>query len=132
MKIRWLFFPAILLLIVGAVSKGGESPPSDQEELVFYRRGDPDRGREKFIQLQCIQCHRVQADPDLTDPEVSKQAPLLGSFTHNRTPDELSKAILTPIHNPGKDKITVMPNYEDKISPQDLIDLVTYLRTVQE
>ena len=109
-----------------------QSPASLREELVFYRKGDPDRGREKFFQFECVKCHRVQADPDLPEPQIGSRAPLLGSFSHVRSPEELSRAILTPSHKSGGNSLPAMPtDYQKRLSSQELIDLVTYLRTAQ-
>ena len=131
MKVYWL----IILMMVGGINTlqaKDESSPSLREELVFYRKGDFERGREKFFEFDCMKCHRVQADPDLPEPTITTRAPLLGSFSRARTPEQLSEAILTPSHKSRADAGPAMPtNYQKRLSSQDLIDLVTYLRTAQ-
>lgn len=121
-------------MLWGTVNLEAQDEPSLslREELVFYRKGDPERGRNKFFQFDCVKCHRVQADFDLPEPIQETSAPLLGSFSKASTPIELSEAILTPVHRgPGHIGPTMPTDYQDRLSSQDLIDLVTYLRTTQ-
>lgn len=108
--------------------------------LEFYRKGNPELGRAKFIQWDCVKCHQVKTDPVLPEPIEDVNAPMLSASSQNKTPEELAKQILTPAHNQlAEMPITeiseghppVMPSYQGKISTQDLIDIVTYLRTSQ-
>jgi L-cysteine S-thiosulfotransferase len=105
--------------------------------------GDPQRGRETFVELRCHTCHSV-ADIEQVEaastPAVHKR--LGGEVTRVKSYEDLVTSIINPSHRlstrlPG-DVIpdsaaragrSPMPNYNDVMTVQQLVDLVTFLQS---
>jgi copper resistance protein D len=95
--------------------------------------GDAARGREIFVRLGCPACHRVSPE----EPAGSRPGPdLIGVGQHHPTA-YIFESILNPnaviIQGPGytgPDGKSIMPDYRGKLSVNDLLDLVTYLKSL--
>jgi len=89
--------------------------------------GDIQRGRETFVALQCHACHSV-ADIDQTEsgptPPIHKR--LGGEVTRVKSYEDLVTSIINPSHRPGR---SPMPSYNDVMTVQQLVDLVTFLQS---
>ncbi|MGH8068529.1 MAG: c-type cytochrome [Candidatus Entotheonellia bacterium] len=98
-----------------------------------WPRGDPVKGREVFVKLECYGCHEVQAEKfpapsgDI-GPELSMMGPL-----HDA--EYFAEAIIHPnaVIQKGKgyeaaDGASKMPSYNDLVTVQEVIDLVAYLK----
>jgi mono/diheme cytochrome c family protein len=96
--------------------------------------GDPARGREVFVKLECYACHEVKGekipapDPGKVGPELSFMAPL-------HPAEYFAEAIINPsaVIEEGKgyrapDGKSKMPSYNDVVTAQEVIDLVAYLK----
>ncbi len=97
--------------------------------------GDPRRGREVFVRLECYSCHEVKGEqfpgpsqPGKVGPELSQMGPL-------HTIEYFAEAIINPSGTIEKgqgyeaaDGSSKMPSYNDVLTVQQLIDLVAYLR----
>lgn len=104
----------------GASSIGTVTPPS----------GDPARGRTLFVKLRCFTCHTVGAE---LVPAPSQPGPDLAGVGR-RHPGYLVESIMNPnamiLDGPGYTDsrgLSIMPDYRDKLTVGDLIDLVAYL-----
>jgi copper resistance protein D len=93
--------------------------------------GDAARGRAVFARLACFTCHAVRdggfAPPRQPGPDLSG----IG----RRHPGYLVESILNPnamiVDGPGymdASGLSTMPDYRDRLTVRELIDLVTYLR----
>ena len=100
--------------------------------------GDPARGREVFVKLECFSCHEVKGEqfprpdaglePGKVGPELSFMAPL-------HPPEYFAEAIINPsaVIEEGKgyrapDGKSKMPSYNDLVTVQEVINLVAYLK----
>jgi L-cysteine S-thiosulfotransferase len=89
--------------------------------------GDLQRGREAFVALQCHSCHSVadidQAPQNLAPPLHKR---LGGEVSRVKSYEALVTAIINPSHRLGR---SPMPNYNDVMTVQQLVDLVTFLQS---
>ncbi len=104
-------------------------------EAVFSKlpRGDAQRGRERFEQLECFKCH---GDPDRgtspVDAKLSEIGPDLRLMARKLTRRGMAAILFNPAQVfPG----TKMPSYffdsgeaMDEDSPQQMADLIAYLK----
>ncbi len=95
--------------------------------------GDAARGRALFVKLQCFTCHAVAAKDT---PAPSHPGPDLTSIGR-RHPGYLIESIMNPnamiVDGPGftDDRgLSTMPDYRNKLTVGELIDLVAYLLTL--
>jgi mono/diheme cytochrome c family protein len=145
----------VLLLALGAFSTRAQQAPgpapagpgSTQEapahgahgtpaEWKFaWPKGDPAKGREVFVKLECYSCHEVRgemfpapADRETVGPELSAMGPL-------HSAEYFAEAIINPSATIEKGKAyeaadgsSKMPSFNDVMSVQELVDLVAFLR----
>ena len=100
-----------------------------------WPKGDPVRGREAFVKLECHSCHEVRDEPfpqpkdrETIGPELSEMGPL-------HDVEYFVEAIVNPSATiekgkgyEGPDGSSKMPSFNDSMTVQELIDLVAYLR----
>ena len=97
--------------------------------------GDAIRGRAIFMRLRCFVCHAV---PDDRMPTPSKPGPnLAGAARHH--PGYLVESIVNPnakiVDGPGytDDRgLSTMPDYGAQMTVRDLVDLVAFLKSLDE
>jgi L-cysteine S-thiosulfotransferase len=105
--------------------------------------GDIARGREAFVALECHSCHSV-ADIDRVEAGSSPpiHVKLGGEVTRVKRYEDLVTSIINPSHRLSarfpEDMIAEiadeegrsrMPNYNDVMTVQQLVDLVTFLQS---
>lgn len=102
--------------------------------------GDATRGRQAFVQLQCTTCHRVEGE-ELPAPNLGITAaiPLGGEVRGAKTYGQLVTAIIHPSEPrwgrkpvprmTGRAEPLRMPTANDKMTVQQLLDLVTFLQS---
>jgi L-cysteine S-thiosulfotransferase len=105
--------------------------------------GDIQRGREAFVALECHTCHSVadidQVETDLSPPIHKK---LGGEVSRVKRYEDLVTSIINPSHRLSarfpEDMIAEiadeegrsrMPSYNDVMTVQQLVDLVTFLQS---
>lgn len=98
-----------------------------------WPKGDPVKGREVFVKLECYSCHAVKggklpAPGGEVGPELSVMGPL-----HDA--EYFAEAIINPNVVIQKDRgyeaadgSSKMPSYGDLVTVQEVIDLVAYLK----
>jgi mono/diheme cytochrome c family protein len=101
-----------------------------------WPQGNPVKGREVFVKLECYSCHEVKGEMfpvpnELIGPELSMMAPL-----HDA--EYFAEAIIHPnaVIQKGKgyeaaDGSSKMPSYNDLVTVQEVIDLVAYLKSLK-
>ncbi len=136
----------VLLAAVGIGSWAQQAPEhgahGTPEGWKFsWPAGDAAAGREVFIKLECSTCHEVKGeqlpkpeagpDPGTIGPELSSMAPL-------HPAEYFAEAIISPnaVVEEGKgyraaDGKSKMPSYNDLVNVQEVIDLVTYLKSLK-
>lgn len=104
--------------------------------------GDAAAGRDAFVSLGCNACHTVgdieRADSDI-EPPIDKR--LGGEVTRVRTYQDLVTSIINPTHRVSasyrerrfaelvdEQGESRMPIYNDIMTVQQLVDIVTFLR----
>jgi mono/diheme cytochrome c family protein len=93
--------------------------------------GNAARGRSVFVRLGCFTCHEVHGEGL---PAPSRPGPDLTGVGRNH-PGYLVESILNPnariVDGPGYNDdrgLSTMPDYRDRLTVAELIDLVAYLR----
>ncbi len=101
--------------------------------------GNVEQGRAAFVKLKCHSCHRVSG-VDLPPPtgELSSPLTLGGEVYEVRTDGYLVTSVIHPSHKLArgypKEQIAVgkesrMPRYGDRMTVQELVDLVAFLQS---
>ena len=95
--------------------------------------GDVTRGRAVFAKLQCATCHATPGFSAATRPGPDLSG--IGA----RYPGELVESIMNPnaqiVDGPGyvdERGLSTMPDYRDRLTVGELIDLVEYLKSLGE
>ncbi|PYN28048.1 MAG: hypothetical protein DMD76_06455 [Candidatus Rokuibacteriota bacterium] len=95
--------------------------------------GNPRRGRDVFVRLECFRCHRLRGE---SYPPPSGAGPELTGIGGHHPRSYIAESILDPnaviVEGPGytgPDGRSTMPDYRDVLSVADLLDLVAYLET---
>jgi putative copper resistance protein D len=109
----------------GGVPKGWMfTPPS----------GDAAKGREVFARLECYTCHAVAGEKF---PRPSKVGPALSDVGRHHPAGYLLESVINPnaviVEAPGYtglDGRSIMPDYRDRLSTRELIDLIAYLKSL--
>ncbi|MEM7366095.1 MAG: cytochrome C [Pseudomonadota bacterium] len=100
--------------------------------------GDANVGKANFVLLQCNECHSV-GDVPYVGRKLNVQ--LGGVSTRVKTYGDLVTSIINPSHklSRGSDPVTqtetgesVMRNYNETLTVQELIDLVAFLQSEYE
>jgi mono/diheme cytochrome c family protein len=99
-----------------------------------WPKGDPARGREVFVRLECFRCHQVQGEPFPAPGAAAAAGPELAAMGPLHGPDYFVEAVVNPdaVIEPDRgyaapDGSSRMPAYNDVLTVQELIDLVAYL-----
>ena len=97
--------------------------------------GDAARGRAAFARLRCFACHAVRDD---RMPAPSRPGPSLAGVARHH-PGYLVESIVNPnariVDGPGytDDRgLSTMPDYGTQMTVRDLVDLVAYLKSVDD
>lgn len=101
-----------------------------------WPKGDPTKGREVFVKLECYSCHEVKGETfpapgGDVGPELSAMGPL-------HEAEYFAEAVIYPdaVIEPGRgyeDEAgrSKMPSYNDIVTAQEVIDLVAYLTSLR-
>lgn len=101
--------------------------------------GDPSRGREAFVTMECFACHEVKGE---NFPQSSKRGhepgPELTGMGSHHPAEYFAESIMNPnrviVQGPGytgPDGLSKMPGYGDTMTIQQLVDVVAYLKSLQ-
>ncbi|MCX7299026.1 MAG: cytochrome c [Rhodobacterales bacterium] len=141
--LRWL----VVIALVGAgVGWFLTRPETIPESTIAGLVGDPVHGRDVFNAAGCASCHSVPGVPVSNPPVLAggrKFTTAFGTFVApNITPDgengigdwtdiQIVTAIMRGVDDEGQHLYPAFP-YDTyaKATPQDMVDLVAYLRTV--
>lgn len=132
----WLIRLSLLVPIgVGLTLSGG---CSDSASGFALPPGDPERGKEVFVELRCNACHGIsgQVERSKTDYHESIYVELGGNVTRVKTYGDLVTSIINPSHRfaRGRDPRNVdeqgesnMRRYNEEMTVEQLIDLTAFL-----
>jgi len=104
--------------------------------------GDAVKGQEIFVELECISCHRI-SEMELPAPRSPGPVTVvLGGETQTvKTYGELVSSVINPSHKlirgypeeaVSQDGKSLMTVYNDRMTVQQLIDLVAFLQSKYE
>jgi mono/diheme cytochrome c family protein len=109
---------------------------------VVLPAGDPQAGRQAFVDLRCTVCHRVEGETRFPAPLSESQGPDLNRALALRSASDLAAAIIVPSHSmsvktsePIKQRLqelllSPMPDYTRAMTVRQLADLLAYLRSL--
>jgi Cu/Ag efflux protein CusF len=139
---RWPMFAVILLVsalyALIAVEKIGHSGEPQTHHPAGWRftlpKGDTAKGRAVFQKYECQYCHEVRGE-DFPfagvdyGPELSQMGPLhpLEYFAES----VINPGTIAPKQYRGPDGESTMPNYNERMTVQELIDLSMYLASLK-
>lgn len=125
-----------LALVFTVLLAGCYSDPMSQRGFSLPE-GDAMAGREAFDYMQCHQCHTLLGESFAALPDTEPYVELGGEVTNVKTYGELVTAIINPSHDLAKGYAEAvvseagesnMYNYNEYMTVQELIDLVTFLQ----
>ncbi len=132
--IRVLYYAAFFILGSSAVDSNGCGKKSNEFALPA---GSIEDGKISFVGLNCNSCHSV-ADIEWEGVEGQDlHLKLGGSVANIKTYEDLITSIINPSHKiardfviqtQGRTKVSPMSNYNDIMTVQELIDIVTFLQ----
>ncbi len=100
--------------------------------------GDPVRGREVFVKLECYSCHEVRGQRFAAPRQESKAGPELSGMGPLHEAEYFAEAIINPNATVEKGKgyetpdgSSTMPSYNDSVTVQEVVDLVAFLRSLR-
>jgi mono/diheme cytochrome c family protein len=100
--------------------------------------GDPAKGRQVFVDLECYKCHAVQGENfPAAGGDAKNVGPELTGMGGQHPPEYFAESILTPnaviLDGPGytgPDGKSIMPSFADSLSVTQLVDLVAFLKSL--
>lgn len=101
--------------------------------------GDAAKGREVFMTMECFACHEVKGE---AFPKTSKRdhepGPELTGMGSHHPAEYFAESIINPNRvlvqgagYTGADGLSKMPGYGDTMTVQQLVDVVTYLKSLK-
>ena len=96
----------------------------------YLMEGDAAAGRRAFIDLQCVDCHRVAEDPNLPAGRRAIAGPLLENLKQKYTAHQLAERITSRKTGANEELFDKqMKNYTEPMTARQLVDIVAYLRS---
>ena len=129
----------LVLLLVGAGLLMASSC-NQQAQGFALPQGDIVKGKVTYKQLNCTSCHSISGIAWTGGPD-SLNIPLGGKVVTKKTYGNLVTSVINPSHkiaasystNPDAVKgLSPMKNYNEVMTVQELIDLVTFLQSEYE
>jgi sulfur-oxidizing protein SoxX len=130
----------------GSTEHGPQEPPQKETAHVehgtpegwkfTWPQGDPVKGREVFVKLECYSCHEVKEEK-FSPPrgEIGPELSMMGPLHEG---EYFAEAIINPnaviqkgMGYEAADGFSKMPSYNDLVTVQEVIDLVAYLRSLK-
>lgn len=122
--------PKPIRITMEELHKAGGVPPGWKFALPA---GDPAKGRQVFVDLECFSCHKVKGEA-FPPGKTGDVGPDLTGMGGRHPTDYLLESLVNPnaviVEGPGftgPDGLSKMPDYRDSMTVAQLIDLVTYL-----
>jgi hypothetical protein len=127
----------ILMILLGGILAGCEPAPESGRGFRLPD-GDPDRGRQAFLAMQCNACHRIEGvELPVLDIAAPVTVVLGGPVSRVKTYGELVTSIINPSHKlintypadeVSVDGETFMPTVNQFMTVSQLIDIVAFLQ----
>ncbi len=137
---RYYILLLVLLLALGLVGCGGKEAGAQNQDIPAPETvGNPDEGQIIFNAWHedapaCSTCHAVEGNQTIVGPALTHIATRAGSRVNGlSTIDYLHQSIVEPdayIAN-GEDMSLMYKHFGEKLTAQQIDDLVAYLLTLQ-
>jgi sulfur-oxidizing protein SoxX len=118
-------------------SQGHHRTPAGWK-FAWPKGGDPTRGRQVFVRLQCYSCHDVKGEDFPAPSQSGKAGPELSEMGALHESEYFAEAIINPgaVIEKGRgyeasDGSSTMPSYNDSVTVQEVVDLVAFLKTLR-
>lgn len=129
---RLTLLGCVVLLVAGCTTGDG----NDYEiATLVMPEGDPDAGREAFLELGCASCHAVGWEPEFPAPLSANPGPQLDRALTMQTAGGLATSIIVPSHYVPAEfrrttggQLSPMADFTETMTVRQLIDVVSYLR----
>lgn len=124
--------PMMIGLVLSGCYKGPDAPWGFN-----LPKGDVEKGEQVFIKYQCNSCHILHKyDKNSEEYEINPPVELGGEVTKVKTYADLLTSVINPSHKisknytqrPDEMGYAQMPNFNDVMKVQELVDLVTFLQ----
>lgn len=125
-------------VVVAALALNGcEYGPHSSAGFRLPLTGDADLGKQAFVAHECHSCHRVEGE-SLPASRVSKPVALGGDINRQITDGFLVTSIINPSHviagytkvdSALSETVVRMPEFRDKMTVAELVDLVAFLQS---
>lgn len=153
MKVTPLALTLVLMTIVAGRTAPHATPEASEHAVAYqsqyervtlvFPRGNPDDGRQAFLDLQCTVCHRVAGEPDFPEPFAANPGPILDRALASRPTRYLAEAMVSPSHSISinvsdelKERmdgvLSPMADYSHAMSVRQMIDLLAFLTAISE
>jgi mono/diheme cytochrome c family protein len=103
-----------------------------------WPKGNPAKGREVFVKLECYSCHEVKGEKFPAPSDEGQVGPELSAMGPLHEPEYFAEAIIHPnaVIEKGKgytaaDGSSKMPSFNDAVTVQEVVDLVAFLRSLK-
>ncbi|MGH7209358.1 MAG: c-type cytochrome [Nitrospiraceae bacterium] len=103
-----------------------------------WPKGDPAKGREVFVKLECYSCHEVKGESFPAPSERGKVGPELSAMGPLHEAEYFAEAVINPsaVIEKGKgyegpDGSSKMPSFNHLVTVEEVVDLVAYLRALK-
>ena len=128
--------------VVSLILFGCQPKPTAQESLQLPR-GDVQKGKAAFVELQCSVCHGVAGwkGESLPRPTIKPAVPVvLGAETTRPTRMQRINAIISPSHKIAETQwperttsgtLSRMGDYNDVLTLRQLADIVAFLESLK-
>jgi len=101
--------------------------------------GDPAKGREVFVTMECFACHEVKGeDFPKTSKREHEPGPDLSGMGSHHPAEYFAESIINPNRvivqgagYTGSDRLSKMPTYGETMTVQQLVDVVAYLKSLK-
>lgn len=127
---------AVFAATVAAAQAPGHGTPPGWK--FTWPKGHAAKGRDAFAKFECYRCHEVRGEKFPAPTEKGKTGPELSQMGPLHEPEYFAEAILNPnaVIEKGKgyqgpDGSSRMPSFNDSMTVEELIHLVTYLRALK-
>jgi mono/diheme cytochrome c family protein len=115
----------------------GEAAVSAAAEI-YLPEGDPNAGRQVFLDFKCNTCHRIAAE-GIERRVEGELGPELGKALAAQPRDQVATSIIAPSHAFAKDgekwesgDLSRMGDFSEHLTVRQWMDLVSYLRSLNK
>ena len=133
MLVRVALALATVTLVTGLFAETG-----DEFVPIRLPPGDAAKGRQAFLDLSCVSCHRVSGEIEFPGPVSANPGPTLDAVQALQPAWQVANSIIQPSHmifepvgREREDELSPMGDYTEAMTVRQLIDLLAYIRSLE-